>query len=157
MSAAEADCARRLPAQAEADLDAYELLASSSLPICQRLHFLQMWLEKLAKAYLWSDLSGGTYPVEFRTLHNVVAKVVPALVREHWSRIDGRPKPPMDELRRSVVRSTSCIPRSTTTAGGRTTSNILGRRSAGVGPPCSPRPMSPSGSVIVCAAIPAAT
>jgi hypothetical protein len=39
--------------QAASDLDAFDALTASALPTCHRLHYLQMWLEKLCKAYLW--------------------------------------------------------------------------------------------------------
>jgi hypothetical protein len=40
-------------AQAASDMDAFDVLEPSSIPHCHRLHYLQMWLEKLCKAYLW--------------------------------------------------------------------------------------------------------
>ncbi|EYF06105.1 hypothetical protein [Chondromyces apiculatus] len=40
-------------AQAASDLDAHDTLVKSSVPSSHRLHTLQMWLEKLCKAYLW--------------------------------------------------------------------------------------------------------
>ncbi|HWZ42888.1 MAG TPA: hypothetical protein VNW97_05400 [Candidatus Saccharimonadales bacterium] len=73
-------------AQARSDLDAYDFLTASTLPSSHRLHYLQMWLEKLCKAYLWMPESGAD---ELRTKHNVVAKVLPRLVSEHWRRIGG--------------------------------------------------------------------
>ena len=36
-------------AQAASDLDVYDILASSTLPSSHRLHYLQMWLEKLGE------------------------------------------------------------------------------------------------------------
>ncbi len=68
--------------QAAADLSAYEELANTTLPQSHRLHYLQMWLEKLCKAYIHhANLSGLVMD------HNVVAKVLPRLVGEHWRRI----------------------------------------------------------------------
>src|SRR5947208_2956023 len=99
MPSSETDWSAAFLRQAGADLDAYTILAASRLPSCQRLHFLQMWLEKLTKAYLWSDLASASYPPDFRTTHNVVAKVLPSLVREFWSRLDARSTPSMNELR----------------------------------------------------------
>jgi hypothetical protein len=72
-------------AQAGSDLDAYDLLTHSTLPSSHRLHYLQMWLEKLCKAY--------TPDEEFRKNHNVIAKVLPVLIRDHWRRI-GFVQPP---------------------------------------------------------------
>ena len=45
--------ARAFATQAASDLDAFEALTATTLPTCHRLHYLQMWLEKLCKAYLW--------------------------------------------------------------------------------------------------------
>lgn len=76
-------------AQAASDLDAYNLLTVSRLPSSHRLHYLQMWLEKLCKAYLWLPQAGAD---ELRTKHNVIAKVLPRLIAEHWNRVgSGRP------------------------------------------------------------------
>ena len=61
-------------AQAASDLDAYETLAKSTLPSSHRLHYLQMWLEKLCKAYLW--LPDAT-DEGLRGRHNVVDRVLP--------------------------------------------------------------------------------
>ena len=81
--------------QAASDLAAYDVLCASSLPTCHRLHYLQMWLEKLCKAYLW--LPGGTE--DLRMLHNVVAKVLPRMISEHWRRIGFRERPNISAIR----------------------------------------------------------
>ena len=60
--------------QAGSDLDAYELIAKSSLPSSHRLHYLQMWLEKLCKAYL---LLPSASQDGLLGKHNVVGKVLP--------------------------------------------------------------------------------
>lgn len=74
--------------QASTDLATYDALCRTPLPACQRLHFLQMWLEKLSKSYLWSaaDPVGGFN--SFERSHNVIAKVLPAVLREHWRRVE---------------------------------------------------------------------
>lgn len=77
-------------AQAASDLDAYNVLTRSALPSSHRSHYLQMWLEKLCKAYLWRP---GAQAVALRTTHNVIAKVLPTLIKEHWRRI-GFGQPP---------------------------------------------------------------
>jgi hypothetical protein len=76
--------------QAASDLDAYEALTKTKLPTCHRLHYLQMWLEKLCKAYLWLPASAAD---DLRTRHNVVDKILPRMIAEHWRRIgfDQRP------------------------------------------------------------------
>ena len=83
-------------AQAGSDLDAYDLLAKSTLPVSHRLHYLQMWLEKLCKAYLWMPEARGD---ELRTRHNVIAKVLPPLISEHWRRIGFEKRPDMTQIR----------------------------------------------------------
>lgn len=81
--------------QAASDLEVYEFLSRSTLPSCHRLHYLQMWLEKLCKAYLW--LPGGTD--DLRMVHNVVAKVLPRMIAEHWRRIGFEKRPRVDAIR----------------------------------------------------------
>lgn len=82
-------------AQARSDLDVYDLLTSSTMPISQRLHYLQMWLEKICKAH--------TPDEEFRKTHNVIAKVLPVLISHHWRRI-GFMQPPNLGLIRQLCR-----------------------------------------------------
>lgn len=81
--------------QAASDRAAYDVLCASPLPMCHRLHYLQMWLEKLCKAYLW--LPDGTE--ELRMRHNVVAKVLPRMISEHWDRIGFSQRPNLAEIR----------------------------------------------------------
>lgn len=83
-------------AQAKSDLNAYEVLAESSLPTSHRLHYLQMWLEKLCKANLWLPDSGAD---ELRMRHNVVGKVLPQLIQQHWRRIGFSQRPDLDAIR----------------------------------------------------------
>jgi hypothetical protein len=71
-------------AQAASDLDAFLVLENSGLPISHRLHYLQMWLEKLCKAYLWIPEAGAE---ELRFRHNVIARVLPALISKHRRRL----------------------------------------------------------------------
>ncbi len=83
-------------AQASSDLDAYNLLADSALPSSHRLHYLQMWLEKLCKAYLWLP---DTAADDLRTKHNVVDKVLPRIISEHWRRIGFTQRPDISSIR----------------------------------------------------------
>jgi hypothetical protein len=71
-----------LAAQAASDLKAYDLLAGSALPVSHRLHYLQMWLEKLWKAYVYQNNIEG-----LKFTHNVIATILPRLIDEHWRRI----------------------------------------------------------------------
>jgi hypothetical protein len=83
-------------AQAASDLDAYNVLAGSPLPSSHRLHYLQMWLEKLCKAYLWlPDAAAG----DLRQRHNVVDKVLPRIIGEHWRRIGFTKRPDLASIR----------------------------------------------------------
>jgi hypothetical protein len=82
--------------QADSDLDAYLLLATSNLPSSHRLHYLQMWLEKLCKAYLWMPEAGA---LELRDKHNVIAKVLPGLIKIHWRHIGFEQRPDTREIR----------------------------------------------------------
>jgi hypothetical protein len=86
--------------QAESDFDAYDLLAKSNLPRSHSLHYLQMWLEKLCKAYLWTPNSGAD---ELRGKHNVIAKVLPSLILRNWRRI-GFEHRPNEALLRQLCR-----------------------------------------------------
>lgn len=69
--------------QARADLAAYESLKGADLPICQRLHFLQMACEKVTKAHrCW----GGSDPASLQASHLGVAKVIPIIARQLYAR-----------------------------------------------------------------------
>ncbi len=55
-----------------------------------------MWLEKLCKAYLWLPAAPAD---DFRTTHNVVAKVLPRMISEHWRRIGFEERPDQTGIR----------------------------------------------------------
>lgn len=82
--------------QAQSDLAAFDELSKTSLRTCHRLHYLQMWLEKLCKAYLWAPHFGTE---ELRKRHQVVGNVLPRLVIEHWQRIGYVKKPDIGGIR----------------------------------------------------------
>ena len=71
---------RAFAAQARADLGAYFRLAATDLPECQKLHFLQMACETLAKAYLCHN---GSDPSDVQKSHAYAASVLPPLLRDH--------------------------------------------------------------------------
>jgi hypothetical protein len=73
-------------AQASSDLDTFLALEASGLPMSHRLHYLQMWLEKLCKAYLWTPEAGAE---DLRFRHNVIARVLPNLIAKHGRRLGG--------------------------------------------------------------------
>lgn len=72
--------------QARSDERVYELLSRSSLSPCHRLHYLQMFLEKLCKAHLWIEHDLAQGPPDFLHSHKVIAKALPLIVREHLRR-----------------------------------------------------------------------
>ena len=84
--------------QAVSDKRAYESLCAAGLPSCHRLHYLQMFLEKLCKALRWADRIAADGPPELLRSHGVIAKVLPTAVREHRSRAKHR------ALRRDEMR-----------------------------------------------------
>ena len=75
--------------QSMSDQHVYSLLSRvGGLPVCHRLHYLQMHLEKLAKAALYQSSPA----FEHIQHHNVVAKVLPQLVKAHARSVgDARP------------------------------------------------------------------
>ncbi len=82
--------------QAASDLETYGSLSSTTLPTCHRLHYLQMWLEKLCKAYLWLPHGAAE---DLRMRHNVVEKVLPRMISEHWRRIGFAQRPNIAAIR----------------------------------------------------------
>jgi hypothetical protein len=59
------------------------LLAAPDLPMCHQLHYLQMALEKVAKAHL---IAAGSDPLSLMGSHAYVAKVIPTIVRDGLGR-----------------------------------------------------------------------
>ncbi len=92
--------------QAAADLRAYEALVPTALPVSHRLHYLQMWLEKLCKAYLWLP---GTSEEDLRTRHQVVAAVLPRLVAERWRRLEAFQRKPDLNAIRAICREVDLL------------------------------------------------
>jgi hypothetical protein len=89
--------------QARADLGTWAELEFSTLPDCQRLHFLQMACEKLSKAHL---CAGGTDPRTLQSSHGYIARQLPLIVRRQLE--SDRMKP---GLIRDVVMATRAIAR----------------------------------------------
>ena len=83
-------------AQAASDLDAFTVLGRSRLAGSHRLHYLQMWLEKLCKAYLWLP---GSALDDLRNKHNVVEKVLPRMIGEYWGQIGFTQRPDRVSIR----------------------------------------------------------
>jgi hypothetical protein len=71
--------------QAMSDLRVYQLLTSRpENPACHRLHYLQMCLEKTAKAYLWRSGKKSERSEKINTSHKFIAKILPQVFREYW-------------------------------------------------------------------------
>jgi hypothetical protein len=83
-------------AEAASDMDAYDFLVKSSLPSSHRLHYLQMWLEKLCKAFLWLPDAAAD---DLRYKHNVVDKVLPRLIGQYWRKIGFVERPDISSIR----------------------------------------------------------
>jgi hypothetical protein len=84
MATSRANWSEAFAAQASSDLDAFLVLEDSGLPVSHRLHYLQMWLEKLCKAYLWMQEDGAD---ERLFKHNVIVSVLPHLVSKYRSHL----------------------------------------------------------------------
>jgi hypothetical protein len=75
--------------QASSDFDAREtLLRDTSLPQCHQLHYLQMAMEKAAKAHLLTDPNVDPYAVQ--SSHAYIAKVIPIIVKDGLGRAGGK-------------------------------------------------------------------
>jgi hypothetical protein len=71
--------------QASSELRVYQLLISrTGLPACHRLHYLQMCLEKTAKAYLWQSGKKSERSEKINTSHKYIGKFLPQIFRDYW-------------------------------------------------------------------------
>lgn len=74
--------------QAQSDLAARDqLLLNAKLPACHQLHFLQMAMDKFAKAHL---ITSGSDPGTLQRSHAYIGKVIPQIVRARLSRLGAR-------------------------------------------------------------------
>jgi hypothetical protein len=74
--------------QSQSDFEARDhLLQNARLPQCHQLHYLQMAMEKLAKAHLVAEGSDST---TIQGSHAYIAKVIPLIVRQMLSRTSGK-------------------------------------------------------------------
>ena len=90
--------------QSSSDLKLYQLLCrSAGVPQCHRLHYLQMHLEKIAKAHLYQTAESD--PSDVR-IHNVIAKVLPRVVAAYARQVGHAEKlrPDNQEELRSLCR-----------------------------------------------------
>jgi hypothetical protein len=88
--------------QAASDFQVYDLLCvSPGVDECQRMHYLQMALEKSAKAHFWSTSGVGTPDSKVNRSHKVAEKFLPLVMLQHWATV--RPGKPMPgNLKRAV-------------------------------------------------------
>lgn len=54
------------------------------------MHYLQMALEKSAKAHFWMTDGSGTDESRINTQHQVIARILPRVYEEYWRRQNGR-------------------------------------------------------------------
>lgn len=88
--------------QACSDFEARDrLLLNSDLPQCHQLHYLQMAMEKAAKAHL---IAAGADPAALRGSHAYIAKVVPIIVRDALGRTPGGNSPWVVDAVRTLAR-----------------------------------------------------
>ncbi|MGA2251892.1 hypothetical protein [Terracidiphilus sp.] len=80
--------------QAASDLKTYEYLTKSGLPQSHSLHYLQMWLEKLCKSYIYE----GSIE-ELKWKHQVIEKILPRMIQDYWQRIGFTGSPSVNEMR----------------------------------------------------------
>jgi len=74
--------------QSFSDFQTYEYLCDAKgLPHCHRLHYLQMCLEKLCKAYRYDRPLDELSLRNLQSTHGVIAKILPQIVREHWRQV----------------------------------------------------------------------
>jgi hypothetical protein len=93
---------RAFAVQACSDFEARErLLRDRSLPHCHHLHYLQMAMEKAAKAHL---IAGGCDPYSLQSSHVYIAKAIPNIVRDELSRTPGAKEGWLMEAVRALAR-----------------------------------------------------
>lgn len=72
--------------QAASDFKVYDLLCfSPGVDECQRMHYLQMAMEKAAKAHFWSTGGVAAPDSKVNRSHKVAEKFLPLVMRQHWA------------------------------------------------------------------------
>lgn len=85
------DWSQAFARQACSDFEVWDrLLQEDDLPQCHRLHYLQMAMEKAAKAHL---VAVGSDAGPLQSSHAYIAKVVPIIVRDGLGRTPGGNSP----------------------------------------------------------------
>lgn len=81
--------------QAVSDFEVYAVLTEKSgLPNCHRLHYLQMALEKSAKAHFWGGPGAGSRSSKEARIHDVAEKYLPRVFERYWMEKNGRKRIP---------------------------------------------------------------
>lgn len=89
--------------QAVSDFKVYDLLCVTPVvDECQRMHYLQMALEKSAKAHFWGSSGVGTTESKVNRSHKVAEKLLPVVMRQHWATT--RPGEPMPGNLKKAVK-----------------------------------------------------
>lgn len=77
--------------QANSDFALYDLLCQNGdVEECQRMHYLQMALEKAAKAHYWGTTASSLATSRINKSHKVAEKYLPLVYREYWIRKKGK-------------------------------------------------------------------
>jgi hypothetical protein len=81
--------------QAASDFAVYDVLCMHpEVEECQRMHYLQMALEKAAKAHFWQTSGSRGDPSSVNRRHRVAEKFLPGVFKDYWFRTNGRTKIP---------------------------------------------------------------
>jgi len=81
--------------QALSDFEVYDhICTAQTIPECQRLHYLQMALEKSAKAFFWngpgSNIDASKVKPSTNRIHDVVATYLPVVYIQHRATVEKR-------------------------------------------------------------------
>jgi len=86
--------------QAVSDFQVYALLSrEGNLPACHRMHYLQMSLEKAAKAHYWSGSGAAATKSKVNRSHEVAQKYLPAVYKAYWYEKRGKTPIPGNVLK----------------------------------------------------------
>lgn len=89
--------------QSLSDFNVYDLLcATETVDECQRMHYLQMALEKAAKAHFWHSTAAHALSSKVNRSHKVAEKYLPLVMSQYWARV--RPGVPMSGNLKKAIR-----------------------------------------------------
>ncbi|MBC7773176.1 MAG: hypothetical protein H7210_11815 [Pyrinomonadaceae bacterium] len=93
--------------QACSDFEARDVLLNNAiLPQCHQLHYLQMAMEKAAKAHL---IGSGAEPTSVQGSHAYIAKVIPIIVMNGLSRTGGKKDGWLMKAVHALAKRISCL------------------------------------------------